>query len=693
MNIDGIPAIGSRIVLGIALAIAVASPTPAHDGGHEHGDGQEGRLASMGMKKLEATADPKAGLRRYDPNSKVISLVQGPPDQIGQWSPIINAPLVPIFTALLPNGNVLMWDSVEDRPVNEYPVHNSTRAAVWNPITNTFTDKPVSGYNLFCAGFVHLADGKLLVAGGNKDASSAGIKQTHFFDFNTNSWSLGPNMKYARWYPSLAALPNGEQAIVGGGPSIHEVYQTNNIIRELTNAVFPQPRLYPFIQTNVDGRVLYIGPDKGMRALTTAGTGAWQVFGDRDNIYRYYGSYAMYDIGKFIVTGGSPAGTPASKNARLINATSGTPVVSNTSNMIYGRRQHNLTVLPDGTVLATGGLRSNASVVDLKAGVYAAEVWNPATGTWRELASAQVTRQYHSVAMLLPDGRVMTGGGGICAACKTAGYLRKDIEIFSPPYLFRPGGSGQLATRPTITTAPTTVNYNQPLTINTPNGSAISKVSMIRLGAPTHGQDQGQRYIPLSFTTTSGQVNATAPANANIAPPGYYMLFILNSSGVPSVASMVQVQSSSPTGNSFVSTAVARHSNRCLDVPNAQLVDGVQLQQWSCNGGNSQNFQFRPIAGTTNTYNLVNVNSNKCLVVQGAALSDGAKILQSTCGGSTNQQFRLESMGDSYYRLVAVHSNKCAVVGGGPTATGDGAKIVQWTCNTNPNHQWRITIP
>jgi hypothetical protein len=692
MNIDGIPAIGSRIVLGIALAIAVASPAPAHDGGHTHGDGEEGKLASMGMKKLEAMANPKAGLRRYDPNSRVISLVQGSPDQIGQWSSIINAPLVPIASALLPNGNVLMWDSVGDLPVGRYPVHNFTRATVWNPVSNTFTDVPVSGYNLFCAGFVHLADGRLFVAGGNKNANQAGIRQTHFFNASTNTWLRGPDMAFERWYPSLAALPNSEVFIMAGGPSTHEVYQTNNIIRQLTNAVFAQPepsRLYPFIQTNVDGRVFYLGPDRGMRALTTAGTGLWQVFGDRDNIYRYYGSYAMYDIGKFIVTGGSPAGTLASKSARLIDARGATPVVSNTANAIYGRRQHNLTVLPDGTVLATGGLSSFNSLVDLNAAVYAAEVWNPTTGTWRELASAQVARQYHSVAMLLPDGRVMTGGGGICGACQTAGYLRKDIEVFSPPYLFRPGGSGQLATRPTITTAPTTANYNQPLIINTPNGSSINKVSMIRLGAPTHSQDQGQRFIPLSFTTTSGQVNATAPANANIAPPGFYMLFVL-SGGVPSVASMVQVQARSAT-TSFISRAVVRHSNYCLDVPGGQLTNSLQIQQLLCNNSNVQNFRFQLVAGTTNTYNLVSVSTNKCLAIQYGDTRDGAKLIQNICNNDTFRQFRLQSIGGGQYQIVAAHSNKCLDVSGASTAPGAG--IVQSTCSTTFSQQWRVSVP
>ena len=113
--------------------------------------------------------------------------------------------------------------------------------------------------------------------------------------------------------------------------------------------------------------------------------------------------------------------------------------------MAFGRRQHNLTVLADGTVLATGGNSSGAGLVDLNAGVYAAEQWNPATGQWRTLAAMQVTRQYHSTALLLPDGRVLSSGGGICGTCDQVGYLAKNAEIFSPPYLFQADGDARAA--------------------------------------------------------------------------------------------------------------------------------------------------------------------------------------------------------------------------------------------------------
>ena len=214
--------------------------------------------------------------------------------------------------------------------------------------------------------------------------------------------------------------------------------------------------------------------------------------------------------------------------------------------MAFGRRQHNLTVLADGTVLATGGNSSGAELVDMENGVYSAELWNPATEQWQTLAAEQVTRQYHSTALLLPDGRVLSSGGGICGTCDEVGYLAKNAQVFTPPYLFKKDGSGQLAPRPQVSAAPGELPYNAPFAISTPNAASISKLALVRLGAVTHSVNMEQRYVPLSFTAAGGALQATSPANANVAPPGVYMLFVIGSDGVPSVARMVQVSEDSP---------------------------------------------------------------------------------------------------------------------------------------------------
>ena len=487
--------------------------------------------------------------------------VTGDAGQVGQWGPVVDWPVVAVHMALLPNGKVLAYDSMGDNATESYPVQDHTRATVWDPATGAQTPVNVAtGYNIFCSGLVHLMDGSLFVAGGTKDPQLDGIVQTHFFDPSTNTWSLGPNMAAGRWYPSVTPLSNGETLITSGGPAMPEVLKTDRGLRALNTASLSLP-LYPWMDVAPNGRAFDSGPDPTMRSLDTAGGGSWQDLGQRDTLYRDYGSHALYDVGKILVAGGGSS----SNDARVIDVNGGTPQVSATAPMAYGRRQHNLTVLADGSVLATGGNSSGAALVDLNNGVYPAEQWNPATGTWRTLAAMQVTRQYHSTALLLPDGRVLSAGGGICGTCDSVGYLAKNAEVFSPPYLFKKDGSGELAPRPQISSAPDHVSYNAPLAISTPDAASISKVALVRLGAVTHSVNMEQRYVPLSFTAGSGTVNATAPANANVAPPGVYMLFVIGADGVPSVASMVRVDPS-PTV-SFVGPA-----ENAADVPPKALM-------------------------------------------------------------------------------------------------------------------------
>jgi hypothetical protein len=399
-------------------------------------------------------------------------------------------------------------------------------------------------------------DGNVFLAGGNKNAQLQGIVQTHVFNYTTNTWSLGPTMAAGRWYPTVTPLRNGEMLITEGGPDIPEVRTTGGTLRALSSASLNLP-LYPWMDVAPDGRAFYSGPDQTLRALDTNGTGTWQTFGQRDTINRDYGSHALYDIGKILVAGGGNS----TADARVININGATPQVSTTAPMANGRRQFNLTALADGTVLATGGNSSGASLVDLNNGVYAAELWNPATGTWRTLAAETATRQYHSTALLLPDGRVLSSGGGICGTCDTVGYLAKNAQVFSPPYLYKTDGSGDLAPRPTIASAPGVVGYGAGLQIDTPDAAAIRKAALVRLGAVTHSVNMEQRYVPLTFTAGATTLTATAPANANIAPPGVYMLFLVDANGVPSVAKMVTVGTGTDTSPPSAPGNVAATAN------------------------------------------------------------------------------------------------------------------------------------
>ena len=464
----------------------------------------------------------------------------GAPQDVGEWGPVVDWPVVGVHVALLPNGKVLAYDSIGDNATETYPVHDHTRATVWDPATGTQTPVNVdTGFNVFCSGLAHLVDGRLFLAGGNKDAQLNGIVQTHLFDPATNTWSLGPNMAAGRWYPSVTPLRNGEMLITSGRVNTPEVRMLNGALRTLSTASLSLP-LYPWMDVAPDGRAFYSGPDQTLRSLDTSGTGAWQTHGQRDAINRDYGGHAIYDVGKMLVAGGGPSTT----DARVVDFNAATPTVTPTAPMAFGRRQHNLTVLADGTVLATGGNSNGAGLVDLNAGVYPAEQWNPATGQWRTLAAMQITRQYHSTALLLPDGRVLSSGGGICGTCDQVGYLGKNAEIFSPPYLFQ--ADGTLAPRPVIASAPAVTTYGAQFDIGTGAPTSIRKVALVRLGAVTHSDNMEQRYIPMTFTTGATSVTATAPANANIAPPGMYMLFVVDANGVPSVARMVTVSGNSP---------------------------------------------------------------------------------------------------------------------------------------------------
>jgi Domain of unknown function (DUF1929)/FG-GAP repeat len=552
------------------VGIAFAHPGDGDETDVEHAKQD---LAGTSIEKIEK--DTKANAtkiknetghtpgRRSDeqtvPNARVSAAAAQDPGQGGNWSSVIptdqgsKVGVVPIFQAVLPNGKVLMWDSVGQSAPEQMPTNNFTRAMVWDPTTNTYNRRDVPAYNIFCAGYTQLANGNVLMAGGNKNAALDGIVQTHIFDWRKEElgqapWSRGPDMAAARWYPAVQALGNDEAVIVGGGQAIPEVYQTDGKLRRLTNASGYSDRLYAFLTTRPNGQVELMGPVTQMNTINTSGNGAITATKARDGINRTYGGFATYDIGKVLVAGGgditegSQSHVPT-KTAVLVGVNGSTTTVGSTASMSVGRRQHNLTILADGSVLATGGMsRATNANVDLVNPVFAAERWDPATGNWTVLSGASRVRQYHSSATLLPDGRVLTGGGGVCASCVSLGYLEKNIEYFEPPYLYKKDGSGQKATRPAITTAPDTATYGQTFNISSAQAGSIAKVGLVRLGAATHSQDQGQRYVPLSFTASASTITATAPANSNIAPAGYYMLFITDDAGVPSVAKMIKLQ-------------------------------------------------------------------------------------------------------------------------------------------------------
>jgi len=208
--------------------------------------------------------------------------------------------------------------------------------------------------------------------------------------------------------------------------------------------------------------------------------------------------------------------------------------------MNHKRNEGSATLLPDGKILMTGGTMSAGFSTALGA-VSAAEMWDPTSEAWTTLADMSVPRLHHSVAVLLPDGRIVVGGGG--QPTGTGDQDHYDVQIYSPPYLFK-------GARPAITSTPTAISYGQQFSVQTPDSASISQVTLISLSSATHIYNQNQRINRLSFTRASGGLSIAAPANGNLCPPGYYMLFIMNGNGVPSVAKVIRMEAqtfSAPT--------------------------------------------------------------------------------------------------------------------------------------------------
>lgn len=452
----------------------------------------------------------------------------------GQWAPASGWPAhVAIHANLLPDGRVLFW------PGEEGP-HRGTKgyqlAFLWNPANGSTARVDNKFLDIFCSGHALLPDGRLLVAGGHIE-DGFGRKEAAIFDVTRKKWSRAGAMQGGRWYPTLTTLGTGEVLTIAGSISptenntLPEVW-TGSAWRALSGARRGLP-YYPRMFLAPNGRVFNAGDLQSTSYLNTAGSGSWQFVADNSYGQRDYGSAVMYEPGKVLIVGGSrnQGGEPPTATAEIIDLNETSPGWRSTGAMTHPRRQLNATILADGQVLATGG--SSAAGFSTEAGaVLPAELWNPATGTWSLMASMTTPRLYHSTALLLPDGRVLSAGGGRCAGCSVD---RTNAEIYSPPYLFQ-------GPRPSITGAPTSVGYGQNFTVQTPNAGSISKVTWIRLSSVTHSFNMNQRFNTLPIAArASGSLTVTAPANGNLAPPGHYLLFILNGNGVPSVARIVRI--------------------------------------------------------------------------------------------------------------------------------------------------------
>ncbi|MBZ4420126.1 galactose oxidase-like domain-containing protein [Myxococcus sp. RHSTA-1-4] len=461
---------------------------------------------------------PPRGLAAWLVGFAVLALparAQGPA-QVGQWSSVMSWPITATHTHLQPDGKVMFFGEFDE---GNLPPRR------WDPVTNAVTALPHPGYNIFCAGHSYLADGKLLVTGGHV-RSNVGLNDASLFDPFTSSWSRLPDMNAGRWYPTNTTLSNGDVMVLSGDMNgsgdVNTLPQRflagSRTWRNMTTARLALP-LYPKMFLAPSGRLFYAGPSRGSRWLRTASTGTWSSGPSSNFGTRSYGPAVYLDARVYVIGGGDPP----TATTEVIDLNVDAPSWRYVSSMTIRRRQHNATLLPDGTVLVTGG-SSGSGFDNSGSPVFHAEVYDPAANRWTRLASNTVYRGYHATALLLPDGRVLSAGG----------RNRRSAEVFSPPYLFK-------GARPAVSSAPDTVMPGTTFTVTTPDAARITKVTLIALGSVTHTFDENQRLLTLKFTPGTDSLTVTAPSFNSRAPPGYYHLFLVNDAGVPSVGRRVRV--------------------------------------------------------------------------------------------------------------------------------------------------------
>jgi galactose oxidase-like protein/glyoxal oxidase-like protein/List-Bact-rpt repeat protein len=444
----------------------------------------------------------------------------------GRWETPVTTPVVAIHMSVLPTGKVLLWGQAGD-------------SQLWDPANPDagFTQLSTP-FEIFCSGHSFLPDGRLLVAGGHI-SSSHGLPRAAVFDPTSESWSSTPvPMAQGRWYPTATLLPSGEMLVLAGSDEngvqvrVPEIWN-GSTWRRLTTASLELP-YYPRMFVAPNGRVFLAGTQETTFYLDVTGTGEWTSVANRSGAFRPTGSAVMYAPGKVLYAGGGVVPTAL---AEVIDLNEASPAWHNVAAMAYARRHMLATILADGKVLVTHGTSGLQN--DLASVVHYPELWDPRAGTWSTMAREPVIRVYHSTALLLPDARVLSSGSGEGGGVSYANS-QFSAQVFTPPYLFKPDGS--VATRPTIASAPSSLSYGQSFTVETPDAGAVTRGTLIRLSSVTHSFNQSQHIYPLTFTPIDATtLGAEGPGNANLAPPGPYMLFLVDESGVPSVATMVTV--------------------------------------------------------------------------------------------------------------------------------------------------------
>jgi hypothetical protein len=420
--------------------------------------------------------------------------------QAGMWSGVNNWPIVPVHAAVLLDGRMSTYGTPTGNGAQD-----GRTFVFWDPkqgVGNGLITIPNAQHvDSFCGSGAMLPSGKFLAAGGASIASGFNATGVTIIDPITSTPSDAEFTNLPpRWYSTLTSLPDGRKVLSGGGVPYFGTSST-------TPEVFTQ--------------------GQGWQLLT--GAKSEDAFGSTNSHFWF-----------------PPSGYPtiSSQAATTFDITgiaSGNVVVKDTAPMNFQRQWPSCMVLPNGKVLVTGG-----STFADDAGsnsVLAAEIWDPASGSWTVGASQALYRGYHSESVLLPNGIAYVGGGGVPGPLTNFNF-----ELYYPPYLFTSqNGASVLAMRPTIVSlSNNTGNYGGQLQLQLAPGDDVAQVLFMTLPSVTHSFDSDMRRMTLSFQLISNGVQVTLPSSANLAPPGYHYINVINGNGVPSTAVIIGLDAVAP---------------------------------------------------------------------------------------------------------------------------------------------------
>jgi hypothetical protein len=479
----------------------------------------------------------------------------GGPEVTGRWTVLdYQMPIRAMHATVLKNGKVLLIAG-SGNSVDNFAA-GSFKASVWDPVAGTFTTLNVPK-DMFCAGHLTLPDGRVLIQGGTKSypttaggADYAGLRDSWIFDPDTNTFMTVDQANEGHWYPTLTELGNGDVLMVGGlkedtTGAVNTEYWKSATSDWLPTEQVPQTwsfwGLYPHMFLMADGRLFYSGGHVFGNGLP--GTGAsiydWQaatiadVPGLRDKDLRDQAASVLLPPAqdqRVLITGGGNINTniPGIGLTDLIDLKQASPSYQPGPDLPGdGKMYLNATILPDRKVLVTNGGKFNR---DASANVLTAATYDPAANAWTSVAADPIGRNYHSAALLLPDGRVAVIGSN-----PGDGSFELRISVYEPPYLFK-------GARPAISGAPAQATYGQTFSFNVAGQSTIRWAQLMRPMSATHQMDSNMRLVDLPITVTNGVATVSVPANPNLLPPGPYMLNVTDSNGVPSASAWAMIR-------------------------------------------------------------------------------------------------------------------------------------------------------